>query len=85
MEENDLSELHHAVRRLRAIRRIDSSEVDRRHKSEFSCESYPGGEIAHLVERQLLTTEFGYGSWREVSTDEMLRSALEYIDAEVRL
>lgn len=36
---------------------------------ESSCIGYPGGEIAHLVERQLSNTREGYGSWQSLVGD----------------
>ena len=83
MSNDRLAYLAERVKKLRVIRGISS--VDRQAKSELSCFSYPGGEIAHLVERQLLTTEFNYGLWAELNNSDILSAVEEYVKKELKL
>lgn len=46
--------------------------VDRTVKSELSGEAY--GEIALLLDRQLMTTEVGYGSWTSLKDPGVLEA-----------
>lgn len=82
MSNNRLVSFERKVAELRLRRGISS--VDKQAKAELSCFSYPGGEIAHLVERQLLTTEFGYGSWKELRNSEILSAVNDYIEKELK-
>jgi hypothetical protein len=45
--------------------------VDTAIKSELSGEAF--GEMVMLLDRQLMTTEIGYGSWVELKDFEVLR------------
>jgi hypothetical protein len=82
MNEHRISALAKKIENLRLLRGV--TEVDRETKLELSGISYPGGEIGHLVERQLITTECGYGSWDELYNQEVLSAVEEYVDRELQ-
>jgi hypothetical protein len=65
-----LSTIKDYVRRERSRQGIHN--VDRTTKSEMSGESF--GEIVMLLDRQLMTTEIGYGSWDELNNIEVLEA-----------
>ena len=58
-------------------------DVDREVKSEMSGESF--GEIAMLLDRQLMTTEIGYGSWIELNSIEVLEATYILVKRRVEL
>jgi hypothetical protein len=82
MNEHRISALARKIETLRLRRGV--TEVDRETKPELSGISYPGGEIGHLVERQLVTTECGYGSWDELRNPEVLSAVEEYVERELK-
>ena len=52
-------------------------DVDREIKSELSGESF--GEMVLLLDRQLMTTEMGYGSWVELNNTEVLEAVYRIV------
>ena len=58
------------------------SALGRQRQPEISGQTYHGGEIAMLVERQLARTEFGFGAWRELTDPHVLRAVNEYVRGE---
>lgn len=58
-------------------------EVDREIKSELSGESF--GEMVMLLDRQLMTTEMGYGSWIELNNTEVLEAVYRLVRSRASL
>lgn len=54
---------------LEEYRKENAIVPTRESKFETSCTAYPGGDVAHLLERQLATTVYGSGCWGEVMGD----------------
>ncbi len=65
-EPTENEELEYILDYVKKIRVLNNLEPSQDVKMEISCNAYPGGEIAHLLERQLVTTNYGEGCWREV-------------------
>jgi hypothetical protein len=57
--------------------RLGIQDVDREVKSELSGESF--GEMVMLLDRQLMTTEMGYGSWVELNDSEVLEGVYRLV------
>lgn len=58
------------------------SALGRQRQPEISSQTYHGGEIALLVERQLARTEFSFGAWRELTDPRVLNAVKEYVRGE---
>lgn len=58
------------------------SELGRDQRPEISGQAHHAGEIALLVECQLVKTEFSFGAWRELKNPQVLRAVKEYVRAE---
>lgn len=57
-------------------------KVTRERKPELS--SVGGGPLAEfesLLDRQLISTEFGYGGWRELKHEDVLNGVIEVIES----
>ncbi|SNT28635.1 hypothetical protein SAMN05421757_109172 [Tropicimonas sediminicola] len=68
------------VERLR--RQEGAVPLSRCRVQEISGDAYPGGEIALLVERQLVNTHSGYGAWKELDASNVLQAVRDYIARE---
>jgi hypothetical protein len=51
--------------------------VDQEIKSELSGESF--GEMTMLLDRQLMTTEIGYGCWNELNDIDVLQAVYRLV------
>ncbi|OSP53870.1 hypothetical protein BV911_15705 [Pseudoruegeria sp. SK021] len=78
----DLKQIEVYVLKLRSECEIAELGYTPRH--EISAEAYRGGEIALLVEQQLVYTHFGYGSWLELRSPQVLRATINYIMRDTR-
>jgi hypothetical protein len=76
-----LSSIKDYVTRERVRQGIE--DVDREIKSELSGESF--GEMVMLLDRQLMTTEMGYGSWIELNNTEVLEHVYRLVKSRASL
>jgi hypothetical protein len=58
-------------------------DVDREVKAELSGESF--GEMVLLLDRQLMTTEMGYGSWIELNNAGVLEAVYRLVRSRASL
>ncbi|PRY25205.1 hypothetical protein CLV78_102382 [Aliiruegeria haliotis] len=73
----DWSDIEAFVERLREQQ--GAVVLGKRRLQEVSGNAYPGGEIALLIERQLVNTQFGYGAWKELHGANVLEAVRNYI------
>lgn len=81
-EKQEIAEIRKYIDWYRTDSHIAESNIGITIKDEISCIAYPGGEIAHLLERQLAYTKFGHGNWKAVigpSAVELRKIILEKI------
>lgn len=77
-DEKDIrdKEIREGVSNFRKLRNITPTPGSKR---EGSCEAYPGGEFANLVESQLAHTIDGQGHWSSLKDEEIKAGTHEYL------
>lgn len=69
-------EIREGVSNYRKLKNITPTPGSKR---EGSCEAYPGGEFANLVECQLAHTIEGQGDWYSLNNEEVKVGTHEYL------
>jgi len=63
LEQEELKKIKKFIEEYRQLVNISPEQLQSDIQWEGSCFGYRGGEIAHLIERQLLYTHYDSGAW----------------------